>query len=154
MKKDYIRDYATEAFRFWAASGCPTYKQAADRIYERTLKAYEGAPDEAIIVAERAVSDAAPELLDILAATDTLRLLTEYGRPDIAQAVLAVYCFDSRRRVRRGEISRRVIEFSLSSHVSEATVYRYLAKARALFASVRGLRCDAPIEALLGTLKK
>lgn len=154
MKKDYIRDYVTEAFRFWAASGCPTYKQAADRIYEKVLRENEGDPERAVVLAEKAVTDASPELLDILAATDTLKLLTEHGRPDIAQAVVAVYCFDSKRRVRRGEISRRVVQFSMAAHVSERSVYRDLAKARALYASIRGLRCDAAIEEVLKCLNK
>lgn len=153
MKKDYIRDYATEAFRFWASCGCPTYKQAADRIYERTLDENSSDPERALELAERAVSEAQPELLDILAVTEVLRLLSEYGRHDIASAVVAVYCVSSKRRARRGDITRRVVEFSMNAHMDERTVYRYLAKARALFASMRGLRCDAPIDALIDSIK-
>ena len=69
MKKDYIRDYATEAFRFWASCGCPTYKQAADRIYERTLGENSSDPERALELAEMAVNEAQPELLDMWAVT-------------------------------------------------------------------------------------
>lgn len=153
MKKDYIRDYATEAFRFWASCGCPSMAQATERLRERVMKENADKPERAVIIAEEAVAAAQGELLDIMAVNETMRLLTEYGRSDIAQAVAAVYCYDSKRKVSRGEITRRVVKHSLACHMSERNVYRSLAKARALFASLRGLRCDVGIEELLLRLK-
>lgn len=142
LKKDYLRDYVTDAFRFWAVSGFPTYDAAKKAAYEKALTEYTGDdPEKAVLYAEEFIDTQSPELLDIFAASETIRLLKEYNRSDVAEAVMSVYCVShGEEKLNRGEISRRVTAFSLSYHAGEATVYRWLRYARALFASLRGLR--------------
>lgn len=119
MIKDHIRDYASAAFAFWVAAGRPCAAEL------ETVKHFTPC-----------------ELLDITAVENSIHMLERGGHSDISRAALSVYgeCLPS--RVRRGDISRAVIRYTMSSHRSEACVYRELAAARALFASFRGLRLD------------
>lgn len=141
MKKDFVRDYATEAFRLYAKMGKPTYDAARRMISDAALKDSEFKnPETANIKAEGALEKHAPILLDILAVEKTMELLKSGGKGHIARAVEEVYFTDPSRTTRRGDISARVRRHSLDAFVSERNVYSWLKEARLLFASVRGLR--------------
>ena len=78
MKKDFTRDYATEAFRLYAAMGKPSYEEATKQIYEAALNDCEFKdPEIANLSAEAAVSNATPLLLDILAVEKTIDILVK-----------------------------------------------------------------------------
>ena len=115
MKKEAYRDYATEAFRIWAAWGCPSYDEAVER--KSAL------------------------LCDILACEKCFELLRE-DKKYICDAIKDIYMHEPWRTARRNEIARRVLRFSIDNAVSERQVYRWLKNARDLFAGLRGLRID------------
>ncbi len=113
MKKDLIRDYATDAFRLYARMGCPSLKEIGG----------EGAT-----------------AADLRAVCEVLRILSLQGKEDVIAAVRAVYFVAPRQEIERGSISARVEVFSTEYHTSVPSVYRWLRVARSLFAKVRGLR--------------
>ena len=141
MKKDHIRDYATEAFRFYARMGCPTYKQAEEAIRQEAYDKYELSEPQYIIKrADVAVAQKAPELADIAAVEETLRLLEYGGEGHIAKVVREVYFHMPGQPLERGDIEARVNRLSLHMPAGERSIYRWLKKARQLFAAVRRLR--------------
>ncbi len=141
MKKDFTRDYATEAFRLYASMGRPTYEEAAKSIYQKALSDCGlSSPEVANIAAETAVTNASPLLLDILAVEKTIELLERGNKTDIIKAISAVYFTEADYPLRRGCITERVRRCSLSLFASERSVYFMLKQARLLFASLRGLR--------------
>ena len=141
MKKDFTRDYVTEAFRLYAAMGQPTYERAKADIYNAELAKHSGNnPSVAIAQAEAAVNNNAPMLLDILAAERTMDLLERGDKEYIVEAVKAVYFTEPNAPLCRGDISKRVRYHALSCPTDERTVYRWLKEARLLCAAVRGLR--------------
>lgn len=141
MKKDFTRDYATEAFRLYAAMGKPTYDAARNAIYEAEVeKRSSFDPATAISQAEIAVEKQTPLLLDIMAVEKTMELLERGGKPHIVEAVSAVYFTYPLQPLRKGDISGRVRRYSLSCPTDERAVYRWLKEARLLCAAVRGLR--------------
>lgn len=141
MKKDFVRDYATEAFRTYAAMGNPTYEDAKKAIYQNALdeRNFKN-PEIASLAAEKAVTEFTPLLLDILAVEKTLEMLESGGKTNIASAVRDVYFTRPAMPLRRGDVSSRVRRFCLLNFVSERNVYSWLKEARLLFAAVRGLR--------------
>ena len=152
MKKDNIRDYATEAFRFYVRKGRPTYE---DMRAEVIRKAEQEAKDEltgasgniakpteyAVFKKEQALQCYEAELNDILAVNRVLTVLSvnDTGKR-IRQALEAVYFAHPYRELGRGEISSLALKASQDLHYCEMTIYRYLAEARKLFAIERGLR--------------
>lgn len=142
MKKDFTRDYVTEAFRLYAKLGSPTYEQARQKIYEEELNRISSfvPPDEAVICAERATEKQTPFLLDIMAVDKTIELLERGEKAYIIGAVKAVYFAYPQQPIRKGDISDRVRRYSLQCPTDERTVYRWLKEARLLCAAVRGLR--------------
>lgn len=142
MKKDFTRDYVTEAFRLYAMLGKPTYEQARQKIYEEELNKISSTvpPDEAVIYAERSADKQTPYLLDIMAVDKTIELLALGGKTHIIEAVKAVYFAYPQQPIRKGDISERVLRYSLQCPTDERTVYRWLKEARLLCAAVRGLR--------------
>lgn len=141
MIKDPTRDYITAAFRLYASLGCPTYEQLRADIYADKLKRCELLnPEIAVKQAELAVTEQEPMLLDVLAVERTLELLSRGEKQQVAAAVKAVYFPDPTLPLRRGDISARVSNFSLTFPAEERTVYRWLKEARLLCAAVRGLR--------------
>lgn len=148
MKKDFTRDYVTEAFRLYAAMGKPTYEEAQKRVYEIELsKRSDIDPSIAVVQAEKAVKNNTPLLLDILAVDKTIELLERGEKGHIVAAVKAVYFTEPAAPLRRGDISKRVRYHALSCPTDERTVYRWLKEARLLCAAVRGLRiADADIK--------
>lgn len=143
MKKDFTRDYVTEAFRLYAAMGNPSYEEAQRKIYEIELsKRSDIDPSIAVVQAEKAVKHNMPLLLDILAVDKTIDLLERGEKEYIAAAVKAIYFTEPDAPLRRGEISKRVRYHALSCPTDERTVYRWLKEARLLCAAVRGLRIE------------
>ena len=153
MTRDHIRDYATAAFRLYAAQGRPSAEALREKIFGETLrkarqretlgiKGRIGKPTEqALLAAEGALEKRAAELNDLLAVENTLFILEKQGRRhDIISAVEAVYFADAHKDLGRGDISARVRRASLFIPAGEATVYRHLRYARRLFAIERGLR--------------
>lgn len=113
MKKDLIRDYATEAFRLYARMGCPSLKEIGG----------EGAT-----------------AADLRAVCEVLRLLSLQGKEEVIAAVRAVYFVAPRQEIKRGSIGARVTAFAAEYASCERGVYRWLKYARDLFARIRGLR--------------
>lgn len=150
MKKDNIRDYATEAFRFYAASGRLTTEELKrkiyDRIYEQSRKEiirsgsgmHSDATAYAVIAAEEAVNSMKAEFEDIIAVEKTLQLL----RPPEREAVEIVYFADADKPLRKGDISERAVKASLEIPADISMIYRYLRHARIIFAKERGLRTE------------
>lgn len=114
MKKDRIKDYATAAFRDYAAAGFKNSQPEADLCV----------------------------LLDRAAVERTIEILTYEGKGDIIAAVKAVYFVGAREPIRKGTITSRVRRFSTDLPCSEMSAYRYLREARRIFAVQRGLTCD------------
>ena len=86
--KDYLRDYCTEAFRFYACNGmnADKYKQ---KIYDEALEEYTkhekgsgiSCPTEAAIIrAENAVDEKLAEIKDMEAVEMTIAELEAAGR--------------------------------------------------------------------------
>lgn len=149
-KKDNIRDYATEAFRFYAACGSLTSaeleRMVRDRIYKQSkkevLRSGSGMPSDAtaiaVMKAEDAVRDLQAELMDITAVEKTLKRLNMQQR----KAVEIVYFTDAKKDLEKNDISDRVHRAELEIPASEKSVYRHLKKAREIFAEERGLRIN------------
>lgn len=109
MKKDFTRDYVTEIFRVWAATGMLTYDEMRERVYNAELAKRSFMDVEtAIVQAEIATGKRTPFLLDIMAAEKTMELLEHGGKTVIVRAVKEVYCAHPTRPLRRGDITDRV----------------------------------------------
>lgn len=113
MKKDLIRDYATEAFRTYARMGCP-----AEAVHS---------------------GDAALDA-DIAAVQRTLHYFSAGGREGVVEAVKAVYFVSPGVEIGKGDISARVERYAAEYYASVRSVYGWLQKARLRFAKERGLR--------------
>ena len=144
--KDYLRDYATAAYRYYARCGCPTHEELRDIIYTEALESEKrslvrikgiGNPtQQAVINAEAAVDARKGELMDVLAVETAIRIM----RPEWIRAVKLVYFPEPERELERGEIMQRVTSASLLIPASERQIYRWLRFARQTFATERGLR--------------
>jgi hypothetical protein len=146
MKKDHIRDYATEAFRYFAAKGKPSYRTLKAQYMAEALDNYQrehekgsgiGKPTEAsVIYAEREVEKKMAELLDILAVEKVYYA----SKPLVREVIEIVYFKDATEPLRKGDISARVCKASLETFTSERGVYAILKAVRLKFAEERGLR--------------
>ncbi|MFA7636473.1 MAG: hypothetical protein WCX81_01775 [Monoglobales bacterium] len=118
MKKSNIRDYAVEAFRYYARA--------------------EKNKDLKLPTDKRLASGC---MLDIIAVEKTLRMLqgSREGN-EVIKALRTVYFTMPERGFKKGEISGRVSLASNEISVAEPTIYRFLNKAITLFAQNRGLR--------------
>jgi hypothetical protein len=148
--KSHIRDYATEAFRFYAKinMSADKYKQ---KIYDEALFDYKNkvkgsgisCPTEAaIIAAENEVTQKLAEIKDMEAVEMALAEIRAraYERSDIVQAIEMVYFKDADKPLEKGDIHNRVHFAELNIPASESSIYRWLSKARTIFAEQRGLR--------------
>ncbi len=149
-KKDHLHDYATHAFREYAAAGCPTYDQLRYKLIadaaasggERLgIKNGISKPTEAqIMAAEKQLENAVGQLKDLLAVILTIEILQKRRDGDlIIRCLQTVYFAEPKREFERGEISDRVQYLSYNEHIGERTVYRKLYIARKTFATERGL---------------
>lgn len=143
MKKDFVRDYATAAFVYWARHGCPTFKEASERIRAKAIRRAQGSdPALALIYADAEVDKAAAGLCDIMACAETFRVLEESGKGLVCDAVRAVYMAEPWKEPQQHDISSRVLKFALKVPLSERQVWYYLDEARKTFAIMRGLRVE------------
>lgn len=147
--KDYIRDYATAAFRFYAVNGKNTEEfkekikqEAIETVVKRQgMKSSGVSPTEGeLIRAENAVIEKIASIMDMEAVDKTLAELKVNRRHDIVKAIQMVYFDDCNQELDKGFIQTKVQFASIALEVSERTVYNYLKKARILFAYSRGLR--------------
>lgn len=147
--KNHIRDYATEAFRFYARIGMTAdkYKQ---KIYDEALEDYKqrqksagiSYPTEAAIIrAEKAVDEKLAEIKDIEAVEMTMaELQASLCNHGVIEAIDIVYFKDADKKLRKGDIHDRVHIAEINIPASERTIYYWLGQARQIFAENRGLR--------------
>jgi len=155
--KDYLRDYATAAFRFYARLGRPSHDEIKRAIYnealassKRELNRINGVCNptrQAIINAEAAVDQMAGELGDVLAVERALATM----RPEWIAAVEIVYFADAHCEFERGDILAKIHKAALSIPASERQIFRWLGRARMMFAAERGLRLPDSSRDLLHT---
>lgn len=136
--KDHIRDYATEAFRFYAKWGS---KDNYVKYLLDDLRRQKGtgicSPTEAVLIhKEQVMREYTAEIADLEAAETVLKIC---GR-DIRRAVEIVYLDKPFRDLEWGDIKERVHYAELTVPASERQIYYWLKKARYLFAEERGLR--------------
>jgi hypothetical protein len=161
--KDYLKDYATAAFRFYAKNGksAEEYKkrihdEALETIKRREVKTKGsgGSPTEAMLIeAERMISDKMAEIKDMEAVEATLRQLEVRGSniyqyvigKDIIKAIEYVYFKDADKEIIKGDIYNRVHAAEIDIHASERSIYYWLRQAREIFAIERGLRVEKRI---------
>ena len=146
MKKDHYRDYATEAFRFYAAKGKPSYRNLKAQYMAEALGNYQrehekgsgiGKPTEAaVIYAERETEKKTAELMDILA----VEKVYYSSKRTVREVIEIVYFKDATEPLCKGDISERVTKASLETFTSERGVYAILKAVRLKFAEERGLR--------------
>lgn len=146
MFKDHIRDYATEAFRHYASLGKPTFDELKKFYYKKAMDEYKQGHEKgsgisnpteaAVMFAETKLNEKMAELEDVLAVERTIIQLHEVE----AEAVEKVYFLFASKPLKKNEISERVCNASIEMFCDIRTVYRYLRKARMIFAYERGLR--------------
>lgn len=150
LKKDNVRDYATEAFRYWASVGCPTYDEAVARIKKRALEKAKGQSAEIKAAFVSACIDQRQgALADIKACDECFCYLRAHGKECVCSAVREIYMAFSRKRLARGELSGRVVRFAMDNFYGERTVYKFLDEACERFAGYRGLRQDSEHDVLM-----
>lgn len=151
MKKDHTRDYATEAFRYYARLGKPRFEDVKEKIYLEAIEQSKKnelktnnicSPTElAMMRADKAVIEKKGELEDILAVEETLKQLAyEYNGKEMLEVIERVYFIQPNKPIEKGELKNRVLAAIEEMHIGERTAWRYLAKARNIFAENRGLR--------------
>lgn len=142
MKKDHLRDYCTEAFRFYAKSGG---RNTFLRTIENDIVKSKGngicKPTEAALIRqEQIIAEHAAELADIEAVSKVLVSLDMCNHRDMIRAIEIVYFADCWRDLEKGDISSRVHKAELTIPASQNTIYRWLRQARIMVAKERGLR--------------
>jgi len=146
--KNHIRDYATEAFRFYAKinMSADKYKQ---KIYDEALFNYKKKMkglgisfpvESAIIAAENEVTQKLAEIKDMEAVEMTMAELRASHKMWIIRAIEIVYFKDADKELEKGNIHDRAHTAELDIPASERSVYYYLSEARYIFAEHRGLR--------------
>lgn len=142
MKKDHLRDYCTEAFRFYAKSG--GRDSFLKSIYDDMVRSRGNGvckPTEAALIRqEQIIAEHAAELADIEAVSKVLASLDMCNHRDMIKAIEIVYFADCWRDLEKGDISARVHRAEIIIPASEKTIYRWLRVAREMFAKERGLR--------------
>ena len=138
MTKDHIRDYATEAFRFFARwGGKETYIKSLVADLQRQKGSGVCSPTEAaLILKEQALKEKAAEIADLEAVEMVLRICER----DVRRAVEYVYLDKPYKDLEWGDIKNRVHYAEIHIPASERQIYYWLKKARYLFAEERGLR--------------
>jgi hypothetical protein len=143
VRRDHVRDYATEAFRFYAKVG-GTKKYIDDLVADEKRQKGSGVanPTEAaLIIKERILAERAAEFADLEAVEKTMHIISTLGSgKEMRQAVEMVYFERCWEELRRGDIQDRVHKAELTIPASERSIYYWLKKARLIFAKERGLR--------------
>jgi hypothetical protein len=149
MRKSCYRDYATDAFRFWAREGGS--KKYKDRVWNEALKRQQeretsattgiSKPTEsAVMKAEAELDKHLAELADLEAVEFAMAALEALMGYAAVKALKIVYMTAPDLDIKRGDIHARVHAAELSIPASERSIYYWLTKARTLFAEKRGLR--------------
>lgn len=138
MMRDHLRDYSTEAFRFYARVG-----KISGAEYLKKLR--DGFEDDEDLVrreinANHAAACSRGAAADLDAVKKTLEVLEISGKGEVVEAVKAVYFVMPGRNAGGRDFAARVKNFSLLFPASERSVYRWLRLARKIFAKERGLR--------------
>ncbi|WP_017416780.1 hypothetical protein [Clostridium tunisiense] len=151
--KDYLRDYATAAFRFYAKNGMSAekfkqkiYFETLDEIKRKETYAKSGVSkptEEALIKAEKAVNERISEILDMEAVDKVLAELEARHKIEVLKAIKIVYFKDSDKELQLGDIKDRVIKASVEIGASDRNIYRWLKQSRELFSYQRGLRISS-----------
>lgn len=138
MIKDHIRDYATEAFRFYARwGGRDNYVKnlLADLQKQKGFGVCSPTETE-LIHKEQIMKEHIAEIADLDSVEKVLRICER----DVRRAVELVYLDKPFRDLEWGELKERVHYAEIHIPASERQIYRWLRKARMLFAEERGLR--------------
>ena len=136
MKKDNIRDYAVDAFRYFAALKCAPTKEAVRFALQKRHLTQGGKPKDC-----RALE---AELQDMYAVVNTIKVIeTLENSLEVLQTLTNVYLSNPGELFKRGEIESRILYTTFKANISTATAYRYLALCRRIFAEERGLRLAA-----------
>jgi len=124
MKKDHYRDYAVDAYRYYAVCGQP---DAAELRSARSTLSWEQ---------RSALSDleAVCRVLD--------RLYTEPDGQRYRRCLELVYFSQPHRALSRGVITERVSRAASELCIGQTTVYRMLHRLRLMLAIERGLRTE------------
>jgi hypothetical protein len=144
MRKDHLRDYATEAYRFYAREGGT--KKYLEKLTENSKRnphiGMASSTEGALIKKEDILRDHASEFADLEAAEKALYILeTAAGtRGNIKKCVEYVYFKNCWKDLEKGDITERVHYAELHIPASERQIYYWLKKARLVFAEERGLR--------------
>ena len=149
MKKELYRDYAVEAFRFFAREG--GYEAFKTRLLvelpqRKEPRTHSGVskPVEALTVKwEKAMEENAGALQDLQAVERLLQhLQTLPLAKDMRFALEEVYFEQPCRPLAKGELLNRVRYVATQRYVSERTVFSWLQAMRREFSKIRGLRLN------------
>ena len=141
--RDHLRDYATEAFRFWAkVGGTKQYiEDLVEDVQKQKASGMASPTEGALVSKERILAERAAELADLDAVDKTLHIISTLGAgKEMLQAVEMVYFEKCWAEMQRGDIQDRVHKAELTIPASERQIYRWLKQARIIFAKERGLR--------------
>lgn len=150
MNKDNFRDYATEAFRFYAACGRLTADEIIQKVKNEICtestgeylvaigSGYSDATAYGAMKADDAIREMFAEISDIIAVEKTMKRLNISQR----KAVEIVYFTEPDKPIGKNEISERVHKAEIDIPAGERSIYRWLAYARRIFAEERGLRTE------------
>lgn len=148
--KDYLRDYATAAFRFYAKNGMSADKykemirqEALEEIKRREATVKDGISkpiESALIAAENAVNEKIAEIKDMEAVEKVLAEYKASWKSHIVKVIELVYFKDPEQELSIGDIQNRVTAATIQICASERSIYYWLREARELFALNRGLR--------------
>jgi hypothetical protein len=149
--KDYLKDYAIAAFRFYAKNGKSAdkykekiYNEALEEMQKRETLVKDGVskPTEAaLMAAEAAVNEKIAEIKDMEAVEKVLAdNCYTWKHRYIVRSIEMVYFKDCDMVISKGDIQNRVTAAALEISASERSVYYWLREARELFSYHRGLR--------------
>ena len=141
MPKDHIRDYATAAFRFYARwGGRQNYLDNLFADITRHKGSGIGSPTETeMIKREQLLKERYAEIAD-MTAVETVFHILDVHRPEIRKAIEMVYMHNPFVDLEWGDIKKRVKYAAHTIPASERQIYRWLWRARRLFAEERGIR--------------
>jgi hypothetical protein len=138
MKFDHIRDYASDAFRFYYQSG-GVEKYINNKLcdMDKGGAGVSNPTEAALIHRERVYDEKHAEIEDLIAVDNVIKILDANGHTKAKTAVETVYCAECKER---GEIKIKVSEVCEKVGATERDIYRALKMARDLFAVERKLR--------------
>jgi hypothetical protein len=142
VRKDFVRDYATEMFREYAALGKPSAELLTRMLSEAdiTSRSYETNALRTLLDSYKNAERMSAVMLDIAAVEKTIGQFQKADKKHIIKAVEAVYFASAKNALKKGDISARVRRFAMDLPASEKQVYKWLREARLLCAANRGLR--------------